>query len=216
MENKIGIIGSGVVAKALGSGFAKHNYKVMLSSRDVSKLDEWKNSAGENAFVGSFTEAAEFAEIIFLAVKGSAAKNALELIGKEKLKNKIIVDATNPIAEVPPQNGVLQFFSDINYSLMEELQNLLPDSKFVKAYNSVGNALMVNPEFEDGKPTMFICGNDQEAKNAVTKINELFGWETEDMGTAEAARAIEPLCILWCIPGFSKNSWSHAFKMLKK
>jgi hypothetical protein len=74
---------------------------------------------------------------------------------------------------------------------------------------------MVNPEFGGIKPTMFICGNNTEAKQQVTKILDLFGWETEDMGSAAAARAIEPLCMLWCIPGFTKNQWNHAFKLLK-
>jgi predicted dinucleotide-binding enzyme len=100
---------------------------------------------------------------------------------------------------------------------MEQLQSAFPDAHFVKAYNSVGNARMINPEFPDGaKPTMFICGNDDKAKAVVRGINDQFGWETADMGKAEAARAIEPLCILWCIQGFTKNEWTHAFKLLHK
>ena len=75
---------------------------------------------------------------------------------------------------------------------------------------------MVNPDFDGIKPSMFICGNDEDAKRTVIKILDAFGWETEDMGTAGSARAIEPLCILWCIPGFLGNGWSHAFKLLKK
>jgi len=74
---------------------------------------------------------------------------------------------------------------------------------------------MINPDFAGVKPTMFICGNDQEAKDEVAEICALFGFEAEDMGSAEAARAIEPLCILWCIPGFRENQWKHAFKFLK-
>jgi predicted dinucleotide-binding enzyme len=97
---------------------------------------------------------------------------------------------------------------------MEELQSAFPDANFVKAFNSVGNVFMVNPKFES-KPTMFICGNNAGAKKEVIHILDLFGWETADMGAAEAARAIEPLCILWCIPGFLENKWTHAFKLLK-
>ena len=74
---------------------------------------------------------------------------------------------------------------------------------------------MYKPNFPGGKPTMFICGNDDRAKTVVKDILTLFGWETEDMGTVEAARAIEPLCILWCIPGFIRHQWTHAFKLLK-
>jgi 8-hydroxy-5-deazaflavin:NADPH oxidoreductase len=73
---------------------------------------------------------------------------------------------------------------------------------------------MVNPQFKSGKPTMFICGNDEAAKLTVSGILDQFGWETADMGKAEAARAIEPLCMLRCIPGFLHNQWVHAFKLL--
>lgn len=213
---KVGIIGSGVVARALGNGFIKHGYQVMTGSRDPSKLDDWKNTAGKQAFSGNFSEAASFGDLLVLAVSGGSALNALSLAGDENINNKIIIDVTNPIAEAPPQNGVLQFFTDYNQSLMEKLQQGYPGAHFVKAFNSVGSALMVNPDFVGGKPTMFICGNDETARKTVTKIVELFGWEVSDMGKAEAARAIEPLCMLYCIPGILKDEWSHAFKLFKK
>ena len=106
----------------------------------------------------------------------------------------------NPIEDAPPVNGVLQFFTKINESLMEQLQREFADAKFVKAFNSVGNALMMDPHFDGGRPTMFICGNDEAAKKTVTGILDQFGWETADMGSAEAARAIEPLCMLGASP----------------
>jgi 8-hydroxy-5-deazaflavin:NADPH oxidoreductase len=124
------------------------------------------------------------------------------------------MDATNPIADAPPVNGVLPFFTGPNESLLERLQAAFPQAKLVKAFNSVGAACMVNPQFAGGKPTMFLCGNDEAAKAQVRGFLDQFGWETADMGTAEAARAIEPLCILWCIPGFVRNDWMHAFKLL--
>jgi predicted dinucleotide-binding enzyme len=103
----------------------------------------------------------------------------------------------------------------MNDSLMERLQREFPDARFVKAINSVGSPLMVNPSLKD-RPTMFLCGNDEEAKKTVSRIVELFGWEPADMGKVEAARAIEPLCMLWCIPGIARNDWSpRAFKLLK-
>jgi hypothetical protein len=108
----------------------------------------------------------------------------------------------------------MHFFTDLENSLMEQLQNAFPEAKFVKAYNSVGAAFMVDPPFES-KPTMFICGNDENAKKETSEIINLFGWDVFDMGSAVAARAIEPLCILWCIPGIKDNSWTHAFKLLK-
>ncbi len=210
----IGIIGSGIVAKTLGTGFLDKGHEVMLGTRDVTKLSEWLSTSGPKAKVGSFDETASFGDIIVFAVKGTAAVTALGQIDSQLLKDKTIMDATNPIADVPPINGVLSFFTDQNTSLMEQMQSAVPEANFVKAFNSVGSAKMVDPDFET-KPTMFICGNNSEAKKEVSDIVELFGWETEDMGSAEAARAIEPLCILWCIPGFRDNQWTHAFKLLK-
>jgi len=112
------------------------------------------------------------------------------------------------------RTGVLKFFTNLDDSLMERLQREFSGACFVKAFNSVGNACMVNPQFKGGRPTMFICGNDEQAKGIVSGILDQFGWETADMGKAEAARAIEPLCMLWCIPGFLRNDWVHAFKLL--
>ena len=211
---KIGIIGSGVVAQTLGSGFLKHGYKVMLGTNDKSKLAEWQKSTGYDALSGSFADAAKFGEIIVLAVKGTIAKKVLGLMGHENLHGKTIIDATNPIADAPPVNGVLKFFTTLDKSLMEELQEAVPDANFVKAFNSVGNAFMVNPSFES-KPTMFICGNIESAKKEVSLILDKFGWETADFGMVESARAIEPLCMLWCITGLTNNEWMHAFKLLK-
>ena len=214
MKKKIGIIGSGVVAQTLGAGFLKHGYEVMLGTRDTAKLSEWQAEKGQGAQLGTFKDAATFGDILVLAVGGTVAKKALEMAGTENLSGKTIVDATNPIAKAPPANGVLKFFTNLDESLMEQLQNAFPEAHFVKSFNSVGSAFMVNPAFES-KPTMFICGNDEDAKSEVNKILDIFGWETADMGTVEAARAIEPLCMLWCIPGFRENSWTHAFKLLK-
>jgi len=216
MKKKIGIIGSGTVGQTMATGFLKYGYEVKIGTRDLTKLADWKSTAGEGASIGSFAEAAQFGEIIVLATKGSAALNALQLAGKANLSDKTIIDTTNPIADTPPENGVLNFFTELNDSLMERLQNAFPEAHFVKAFNSIGGSLMINPDFGTEKPTMFICGNDQKAKDEVAEICILFGFETEDMGTVEAARAIEPLCMLWCIPGFRENKWSHAFRLLKR
>lgn len=216
MKN-IGILGSGTVATTLGSGFIKHGYKVCLGSGHPEKLEEWKAKNGAAASVGSFAEAAKFGDLLVLSVKGDAAADVLESAGTANIKGKAIIDTCNPIAPYPPQNGVLRFFTDINESLMERLQNTFPGGHFVKAFNSMGAPLMVNPDFGDAKPTMFICGNDAGAKKQVSEVCELFGFDVEDEGSAEAARAIEPLCMLWCITGFTTGRWAgHAFKLLKK
>jgi len=210
---KVGIFGSGPVAKALAKGFIEHGHMVMLGTRNPGKLEDWdwKNREG---IVGGVAEAARFGELLVLAVKGTAAADVLRAAGITNLAGKPVIDATNPIADSPPVNGVLGFFTSLEDSLMERLQHEFRGACFVKAFNSVGNACMVNPQFKGGKPTMFICGNDDAAKKTVTGILDQFGWEVADMGKAEAARAIEPLCILWCIPGFLRQDWVHAFKLL--
>jgi predicted dinucleotide-binding enzyme len=210
---KVGVLGSGDVAKALAAGFLKHGHSVMMGTRDPAKLADWL-ARQRGAQAGSFAEAAKFGEVVVLAVKGTVADDALRAAGGANLAGKPVIDATNPIADAPPVNGVLKFFTNLDESLMERLQREFTQAHFVKAFNSVGNAFMVNPQFAGGKPTMFICGNDEAAKQTVRDILEQFGWETADMGKAEAARAIEPLCMLWCIPGFLRNQWSHAFKLL--
>jgi predicted dinucleotide-binding enzyme len=212
---KVGVLGSGDVAKALCAGLLKHGHQVQLGTRTPAKLAEWART-NQSIAVGTFSAAAEFGQLIVLAVKGTAAREALELAGKDNIAGKTVVDATNPIADAAPVNGVLSFFTDFGESLMERLQKAFPDANLVKAFNSVGNACMVNPEFRGGRPTMFICGNNEAAKTLVRGVLDQFGWETADMGKAEAARAIEPLCILWCIPGFLRNDWVHAFKLLSK
>lgn len=211
---RIGVLGSGDVAQVLASGFLKHGHAVTVGTRDSAKLSGWakSNSGGR---VGSFADAARFGEVLVLAVKGSAAAEVLRLAGADALAGKPVIDATNPIADAAPVNGVLKFFTDLDDSLMERLQREFPAARLVKGFNSVGNARMVDPAFKSGKPTMFICGNDDGAKRTVSILIGELGWDVADMGMAESARAIEPLCMLWCIPGFLRNEWTHAFALLK-
>jgi predicted dinucleotide-binding enzyme len=212
---KVGIIGSGAVGQTLAAGFVKHGHQVEIGTRDPAKLRDWATKH-KGAAVKSVTDAAAFGDIIVLAVAGEAAEAALKQAGAAAIAGKTVIDACNPIGGGPPVNGVLSFFTPQNESLMERLQKACPSAHFVKAFNSVGNGQMVNPHFAAGRPTMFICGNDANAKTKVAQILDQFGWDTEDMGAVEAARAIEPLCKLWCIPGIGKNDWSaHAFKLLK-
>jgi predicted dinucleotide-binding enzyme len=213
-QMKVGIIGSGVVGQTLAAGFLKHGHQVEIGTRDPAKLKDW--SANPGAAVKSFAEAAAFGDLVVLAVGGEVAQQALTLIGYSTLQGKTVIDACNPIGGGPPVNGVLSFFTPQNQSLMEQLQKAYPSAHFVKAFNSVGSGQMVNPVFASGRPTMFICGNDKDAKKTVERILEQFGWDTEDMGAIEAARPIEALCMLWCIPGIGQNDWSpHAFKLLR-
>lgn len=212
---KVSVVGSGQVGEVLANGLLKYGHEVLRASREPEKLRAWKSTAGERARTGTLAEAGAWGELLVLAVKGSGAEAAIEQLGIGNLAGKIVLDTTNPIEDLPPENGVLRFFTDLNGSLMERLQKKAPSARFVKAFSCVGNGFMVNPSLPGGPPTMFICGNDQAAKAEANKILVQFGWDVADMGQAEAARAIEPLCILWCIPGLSGGSWTHAFKLLK-
>jgi 8-hydroxy-5-deazaflavin:NADPH oxidoreductase len=212
---KVGVIGSGSVGQTLASGFVKHGHEALIGTREPAKLGDWAK-ANPRVRVGSFSETASFGEVVVLAVKGSIAAEVLHAAGTKNLEGKLVIDACNPIADAPPVNGILKFFTTLDFSLMERLQEDFPGARLVKAFNSVGAPRMVNPEYKGGeRPTMFIAGNDEGAKAITTEILDQFGWETADMGKADAARAIEPLCMLWCILGFTKNEWTHAFKLLR-
>jgi 8-hydroxy-5-deazaflavin:NADPH oxidoreductase len=213
--DKYAVMGSGQVGQVLADALLELGHEVMRASREPAKLAEWLGKAGPKARTGTFAEAARWGERIVLAVKGAAAENAIELAGIDNLAGKVVIDATNPIADSPPQNGVLRFFTNLDESLMERLQRKAPRARFVKAFSCVGSPFMNHPSFPGGPPSMFICGNDEAAKASVKQLLTELGWETADMGTVEAARAIEPLCMLWCIPGLTKNRWAHAFKLLQ-
>lgn len=213
---KVGILGSGVVGQVLAKAFLDEGHPVMLGSRNNTKdqMIKWKEE-NPTASIGTYQDTAAFGELLVLATKGTVIEEVVKQAGIDHFTNKTVIDTTNPIADAPPVNGVLKFFTDLNQSLMEKIQLSIPKAHVVKAFNSVGNSLMYKPDFGGVLPTMFICGNNEEAKKTVTELLQVFGWETEDLGNVEAARAIEPLCILWCIPGMLKNDWTHAFKLLK-
>jgi 8-hydroxy-5-deazaflavin:NADPH oxidoreductase len=216
MSKKVGIIGSGSVGVTLANGLILHGYDVMIGTGKPEKHDDLKAKTGGRASVGSFADAAAFGDIAILCVTGYAAESTVQALDPAILAGKTVIDTNNPFANAAPVNGVQPFFTSMNESLLERLQALAPEAHFVKAFNCVGAVHMVNPDFGGVKPTMFICGNVPSAKSDATEILDAFGWEVEDLGAIEAARAIEPLCMLWCIPGFRSNSWMHAFKLLKK
>lgn len=210
---QVGILGSGDVARTLAKGFKAHGYTVMIGSRTADKVAGFAAEAGVGA--GTFQEVAAWADTVVLAVKGTAALATVQGLAGV-LAGKVVLDATNPIADAPPEDGVLKFFTGPNESLMEQLQAAVPAARFVKAFSCVGNALMVNPALKgDAKSAMFICGDDEAAKAEARMLCERFGHDVWDLGTAKAARGIEPLCIVWCLPGFRQNDWTHAFAMLR-
>jgi len=208
---KVGVLGSGDVGKVLALGFKKHGHDVRIGSREGTKLAGW--SAENGVAEGTFEVVAAHGEVLVLGVAGRVAEELVKGLARS-LEGKTVIDATNPIAG-GPVNGILPYFTGPNDSLMERLQKAASGARFVKAFSSVGNAFMVNPSFPGGRPTMFIAGDDSGAKAQVTGILEQFGWDAEDVGGVEGARAIEPLCQLWCAPGFLRNQWAHAFKVLR-
>ncbi len=215
---KIGILGSGAVGQSLGKGFAELGYEVMLGTRDPNKpkVQEWLTKTGKGVKAGTFEETAKFGEILVLCSLFRAVEDIIKLAGKDNFKGKIVIDTTNPIADAPPVNGVLKYTTGSRESAGELIQKWLPDSYIVKAFNSVGSGFMFMPKFEEGQPTMFICGNDAEAKKKVSQILTDFGWDVMDSGSIEASNALEGLCIIWCARGFLEGNWNHAFKLLKK
>ena len=210
---RFGVLGSGDVGQALAKGLLAQGYQVRIGTRTPGKLAKFSKRSG--IAEGSFGDVAAWAEAVVLAVLGKAALDAVELAGPDNLKGKLVVDTTNPISDEAPEQGVLRYFTGPNESLLERLQAAYPQIRFVKAFNSVGSDLMVHPMLAGGPPTMFYCGNDAGAKAVVAHLLEQFGWEAADMGEARAARAIEPLAQLWCIPGFRDNDWMHAFRLLR-
>lgn len=215
---KVGIIGSGDVGRKLADGFIELGHSVRIGSRDPnqSKITEWIDKHGkENASSGTFADTAVFGEIIVLATLWTGTSEAIHLANPQNLANKVVIDVTNPLdfsKGMPP--SLVIGHTD---SAGEIIQRMLPDSKVVKSFNIVGNPHMIHPDFPGGKPTMFICGNDEGAKKIVTNdILSKFGWETIDIGGIEGSRLLEPLALLWILHYFRTGSGDHAFKLLNK
>jgi 8-hydroxy-5-deazaflavin:NADPH oxidoreductase len=213
---KVGIIGSGPVGQSLGKGFADLGHEVKLGTRDAGKekVRTWLSKAGPRVSAGSFSEAAVFGELIVLATSWSGTESALQLADKKNLAGKVVVDATNPLTSTP--GGPPGLALGHTNSGGEQVQRWLADAHVVKAFNIIGNPFMVNPQFPGGPPDMFICGNDAGAKQKVTDILTAFGWPTIDLGGIESSRYLEPLAMVWITYGFRTNTWSHAFKLLRK
>ena len=214
---KIGILGTGDVGKTLANAFLATGHQVMMGSREAAneKALVWAKAAGAGtaASTGTFADAAKFSDVVVLAVSWSGAENALKLAGAENLAGKVVIDAINPLTFGDRGPGLAIGHTD---SAGEQVQRWLPAARVIKAFNSVGYAQMFKPDFPDGPPDMFICGNDDAAKKTVTEILISFGWSTIDIGGIEGARVLEPLCVLWVDYAMRAHSHSHAFKLLRK
>lgn len=210
---KVGIIGSGDVGKKLGDGFVGLGHQVKIGTRDVNKLAEWASKHGTHASTGSFADAARFGDIIVIATSWAGTASALEMADPQNMAGKVVIDVTNPLdfSTMPPTLAIGR-----TDSAGETVQRLLPAARVVKAFNIVGNPHMYKPSFSEGRPTMFICGNDDSAKKMVTDILTAFGWESVDIGGIEGSRLLEPLAMLWITYYFRTNTGNHAFKLLRK
>ena len=213
---RVGILGSGDVAKALGNGFIELGHEVKMGSRDATneKVLEWAKRAGSKASAGTFEDAARFGEVVLLCTLGVANESAISLAKHESFAGKVVIDTTNPLdfsGGMPPKLAIWG-----NDSGGEQVQRLLPKAHVVKAFNTVGNTLMFRPELPGGPPDMFICGNDDDAKKRVTAILKDFGWPTIDLGGIECSRYLEAMCIVWVLSGARGGNWNQAFKMLRK
>ncbi len=208
---RYGVIGSGDVGKALSRGLARHGHDVRIGTRDPGKLAAFSKETGVAS--APFAAAAQHGEVVVLAVGGAVAVEVLRSVAPQ-VAGKVVIDTTNPISG-PPEKGILPFFTGMDDSLLERLQAAVPAARLVKAFSCVGHALMVDPRLAGGRPTMFVAGNDAAAKREVASLLDSFGWEVEDVGGVEGARVIEPLCRLWCAPGFLRNDWAHAYRVLR-
>ncbi|MFY9716638.1 MAG: NAD(P)-binding domain-containing protein [Thermoplasmata archaeon] len=211
---RIGILGSGDVAKQLGRGFAKHGYDVMLGTRESSKLDAWKKEVGSRAAVGTFAEAAAFGDVVLLATHGAGTEPAIDLAGAAHFAGKLVLDASNPLDfshGMPP--GLFVGTTD---SLGERVQRKLPAAHVVKCFNTVGNLTMVDPKIAGGPPRMLICGNDAAAKQRTEAILRELGWGGAlDVGGIDGARWLEALVPLWVRAGVALNTWEHMFQVVR-
>jgi predicted dinucleotide-binding enzyme len=213
---RIGILGTGDVGRALGSGFASSGHEVKMGSRDSNnpKANAWAAEVGPAASVGSFAEVAQFAELVVLCTLWEGTQNALQLADPQNLAGKVMIDATNPLKFAPGAPPSLALGHTDSGG--EQVQRWASKARVVKAFNIVGHAHMYKPQFPGGPPDMFICGNDAAAKTTVARILAAFGWDTIDIGGIEGARLLEPMCVLWVLYGIRTNTWNHAFKLLRK
>ncbi|MEO5783510.1 MAG: NAD(P)-binding domain-containing protein [Ginsengibacter sp.] len=199
---KIGIIGTGIVGNTLGTALIAKGHEVKMGSRDATneKAAEWTNANGKNASQGTFEDVAQFGDIIFNCTKGEHSLDALKAAGEQNLAGKILVDVANPLDFSKGMPPTLSLVNDT--SLGETIQNVFPQTKVVKALNTLNCFLMVDPNrVANGDHNLFICGNDNDAKQKVKELlHDNFNWKTEniiDLGDITNSRGTEQLLPIW-------------------
>jgi 8-hydroxy-5-deazaflavin:NADPH oxidoreductase len=213
--SRVGVLGTGEVGRRLAAGFASRGHGVMIGSRDPDKpeLRDWLAGEGAGVEAGSFAEAAAHGKLLVLAVLGNAAEEAIAAAGPANFGGKVMIDATNPLdfsTGFPPKLSITG-----EDSLGERVQRALPEAMVVKAFNIIGNPYFVDPGFREGKPTMLIAGDDEDAKRIVGDVLADFGWsDVVDIGGIEGARELEAICVAWVKIGGARGAWDHGFKLL--
>jgi 8-hydroxy-5-deazaflavin:NADPH oxidoreductase len=204
---KVAIIGSGVVGQTLGKKLVELGHDVVLGTRDPNKLDEakgwagslgdWLTAVGNKATVATFAAAAAQGEIVINATHGMASLAALQTAGADNLQGKILIDVANELdfsQGMPPKSLAAD-----TTSLGEKIQAAFPNTKVVKTLNTMNCAVMINPQqLADGNHTVFVSGNDADAKAKVTELLQSFGWtDIFDLGDLTSARGTEMMMPLW-------------------
>lgn len=218
----IGVLGTGVVGKTIATALTEKGHNVRLGSRSATneKAAAWVKKSNNHATQGDFNDAAAFGDIVFLCLNGAHALDAVRSIDAESINGKIVIDVTNPLdfsKGMPP--GLLQEYSG-STSLGEEIQKALPGAKVVKTFNTVTCNVMVNPKLvNNGDHTLFICGNDVDAKNKVKHfLVDTFGWKPEnllDLGSIQSARGTEAYVPFWVMMMQTLGSPMFNIKVVK-
>lgn len=197
---KIGVLGTGMVGKALAGKLVELGHEVTMGSRSAGNeaAVEWAGGAGESAHEGTFEDAARFGELIVNATAGVASVDALRAAGAENLAGKVVVDVSNPIN---PDSGMPPSLEFCNTeSLAERIQAAFPDALVVKTLNTVNAGVMVDPASVPGSHNVFLSGEDDGAKARVRELLQGFGWpdaDIVDLGGVETARGAEMYLSLW-------------------
>jgi len=193
---KIGILGTGMVGETLGTKFVQLGHQVKMGSRTANNeaAAKWVKVAGSNASQGTFSDAANFGEMAFVCLKGAVFLDVAKTLGPTVCAGKVLVDVSNPLEF---SNGTMSLSICNSNSLGEEVQKALPSAKVVKTLNTVNCEVMVEPA-KGGDPSMFLCGNDADAKKKVTELLKTLGWrDIIDLGDITKSRGTETMMHIW-------------------
>lgn len=216
---KIAVLGTGGVGQTIGSRLIELGHTVMMGSRtstnEKAKAFVAKHHSSK-ASAGTFSDAAKYGSLIFNCTLGIETLNILKSAGEKNMNGKVLIDLTNPLdfsKGMPPTLGVCN-----TSSLGEEIQKAFPQVKVVKTLNTMWCGLMVNPSLlAVGSHTVFMCGNDEGSKMAVTTVLRSFGWKDDnilDLGDITASRGTEMILPLWLRIYGTKKTGNFNFKVV--